>query len=135
MKLDGFGHETHIKNYNPPDITENDEVTKLIINIMKSYHFSCRDINLAARLWKDFSCYETNATNKPEVWAAGVIENFVRLNGVYNYSEEKVAEMCWQVPINVLQKAADKIKNILHIEKYDPRYCNEEGFLLMVFSS
>ena len=25
VKLDGFGHETHIKNYNPPDITENDE--------------------------------------------------------------------------------------------------------------
>jgi hypothetical protein len=135
VKLDGFGHETSIRNYKPPDIIPDDEVTKCITGIMKSYHFSCRDINLATRLWKDFSYHESNAINKPEVWASGVIENFVRLNGVYNYSEEKVAEMCWQVPVSVLQKVADKIKNVLHIEKYDPRYCNEEGFLLMMFSS
>ncbi|MGL5207231.1 MAG: hypothetical protein ACRC8T_06945 [Acidaminococcaceae bacterium] len=135
VKLDGFAYETNIEGYQPPDITVNDEVAKCIKIMMKSYHFSCRDINLATRLWKDFSGHETNVINKPEVLASGVIENFVRLNGVYNYTEEKVAEMCWEVPVSVLRKVADKIKTTLHIEKYDPRYCNEEGFLLMMFSS
>lgn len=135
IKLDGFGHETSVKGYRPEDLALSDEVTKCIDNMMKSYHFSHRDISLATRLWKDFSRNETSAISKPEIWASGVVENYVRLNGVYSYSEQKVAEMCWQVPLGSLRAAAEKIKQKLHIEKHDPRYCNEEGFLMMMFSS
>ena len=134
VKLDRFGHETSVKGYKPNDISIDDEVTKCIENMMKSYHFSRRDISLATRLWKDFSHDESNGISKPEIWASGVVENYVRLNGVYNYSEQKVAEMCWQVPLGSLRTAADKIQKKLHIEKHDPRYCNEEGFLMMMFS-
>ena len=42
--------------------------------------------------------------------------------------------MCWHIPVQTLKVVADRIKEKLHIEEYDPRYCNEEGFLMMMFA-
>ncbi len=101
---------------------------------MQPQHFSYRDISLASRLWKDFSKTKTLDLRKPEIWASGVVENYIRLNGVYKYSPKSIAEMCWNVPMQALSMATDNIKQKLRIEIYDPRYCNEEGFLMMMFS-
>ena len=136
VKLDGPSYETAVKDYLP--LTENkseDEVIQCLKKMMISYHFSKRDIDLASRIWQDYLADEVKTFRKPEVWAAGVIENFIQLNAVYNYTDAKIAEMCWNVPLTSLKIASEKIKNKLLIEKHDPRYSNEEGLLLMMFSS
>ncbi len=133
--INGFNYTTKLKGYIPyKEEDEYDEVVSCIKKIMQPQHFSCHDISLASQLWKDFSRNKTAKVKKPEIWASGVVENYIRLNGVYNYSPKSIAEMCWNVPMQALSMATDKIKKTLGIEKYDPRYCNEEGFLMMMFS-
>ena len=133
--INGFTYKTKVKEYVPDEgNSEDDEVISCIEKIMKPQHFSYRDISLASRLWKDFSKAKTNDLKKPEIWASGVVENYIRLNGVYSYSPQSISEMCWNVPRQALSIATDQIKQKLGIETYDPRYCNEEGFLMMMFS-
>ncbi|MEG1727081.1 MAG: hypothetical protein RR321_04090 [Acidaminococcaceae bacterium] len=136
LKLGGFEQHTEVQNYTPPVVVEPaDAVTLCLEKILSSYHFAQRDIMLATRMWLDFAQEEGTSFQKPEQWAAGVITNYVRLNAVYSYSDQRLAEMCWQVPLVTLRLTADKIKQKLKIEKHDPRYCNEESFLMMLFSS
>ena len=133
--INGFNYKTNVKNYIPDEeIDGDDKVIKCIKKIMQPQHFSCRDIYLASRLWKDFCKSQTNDLKNPELWASGVIETYIRLNGVYSYSPQSITEMCWNVPRQDLNLVTEQIKQKLGIETYDPRYCNEESFLMMMFS-
>ena len=51
-----------------------------------------------------------------------------------NYDDEKIAELCHNVPLDVMRRMAKEIWVTLGIEKHDPRYINEEGILLMALS-
>jgi hypothetical protein len=133
--INGFNYKTNVKNYIPDEkVDGDDKVIKCIKKIMRPQHFSCRDIYLASRLWKDFCKLQTNDLKNPELWASGVIETYIRLNGVYSYSPQSITEMCWNVPRQDLNLVTEQIKQKLGIETYDPRYCNEESFLMMMFS-
>lgn len=134
FNLTSFSYQTAVKDYQPTQSARTDEVAKCIEKMLVSQHFSRRDIYLTTRLWKDFSAVDTNAIKRPEVWASGVIENYIQLNRVYSYSPESIADLCWHIPVQTLKVVADRIKEKLHIEEYDPRYCNEEGFLMMMFA-
>ena len=135
FQLGTFNYETKVQNYIPESSTAGkDEVVICIEKMMMPQHFSYRDVSLATRLWKDFSALETNAIRSPEVWASGVVENYVRLNGVYSYSPQSIANMCWHVPLASLRSVSAAIKEKLKLETHDPRYCNEEGFLMMMFA-
>ena len=50
------------------------------------------------------------------------------------FKDEKIAELCQNVPLDVLQRMSKEIWVTLGIEKHDPRYINEEGILLMALS-
>ena len=116
----------------PTKIVSSESGTNLVPSsvTMRPQHFSCRDISLASRLWKDFSKAQPNDLKNPELWASGVVETYLRLNGVYSYSPQSIKEMSWNVPRQDLNLATEQIKQKLGIETYDPRYCNEEGFLM-----
>lgn len=47
---------------------------------------------------------------------------------------KKFAELCHNVPLDVMRRMAKEIWVTLGIEKHDPRYINEEGILLMALS-
>ena len=133
IKLSTFKYETQVSNYQPA-LAVDDDVLNYIEKFMEPQHFSRRDISLATRLWTDFAQSDRVKVRKPEIWASGVVANYIHLNGVYSYSDQNVAEMCWSVPLASLKLATKRIKETLKLEKHDPRYCNEEGFLMMVFS-
>ena len=42
----------------------------------------------------------------PDIWAAGAIFDFIKTNGVYNYDDEKIAELCHNVPLDVMRRMA-----------------------------
>lgn len=48
--------------------------------------------------------------------------------------DEKIAELCHNVPLDVRGVWQRKYGITLGIEKHDPRYINEEGILLMALS-
>ena len=134
FQLGTFNYQTKVQDYQRPEKQQTkDEVIVCIEKMMLPQHFSYRDVALATRLWQDFSGLDTNAIQAPEIWAAGVVENYVRLNGVYSYSPQSIANMCWHVPLPALRTVAANIKETLKLEAHDPRYCNEEGFLMMMF--
>lgn len=133
IKLDGFHYETKVEHYKPQAFTKPDEVINCLAKMMETYHFTSRDIFLAVRMWQDYLAQTNITVRKPDIWAAGIIENFIKLNAIYTYSTQNIVEMCWQVPLKSLQIAANKIKEQLAIEDHDPRYSNEEGFLMMLF--
>lgn len=105
-----------------------DEVTKLIEKIMFSAHFSKHDVELASFIWQDYKERCHAEVRKPEIWVASIIANYLELNNIYRIGVLEVADLCWQVPVEIVEATKEKIKNELKIVIYDPRYCNEEAF-------
>lgn len=63
--------------------------------MMTPQHFSCRDVVLSMRMWLDFVAAGGEVNGEvPEVWASGIIENYIRLNKAYGYSVQNVANIC-----------------------------------------
>ena len=67
-----------------------------------------------------------------EIWAAGLIYAFIKLNNVYNYEIEQVSSMCYGVPKQTIERTTAAVWETLKLETHDPRYVNEEGLLLML---
>lgn len=134
VNLNSFNYETAHKDYLPSEIDYNDKVVLRIRQMMEPYHFAERDIKLVIQLWADFKTKSAREIRMPEIWAAGAIFDFIKANAVYNYNDEKIAELCHDVPVDVMRRMAKEIWMTLGIEKHDPRYINEEGLLLMALS-
>ena len=134
MRLDAFTYTTKVEGYLAQPIT-NDATSLMLWDMMHSYAFSAYDIFLAKTMWSDY-LVSTGMTEDdvqlPEIWAAGIIYNFVKLNDVYTYDLEQVSLMCYGLPKTAIQRAAEAVKSALKLEKHDPRYVNEEGLLLML---
>ena len=133
LRLDGFSYETAVHDYTPAPI-EKDNVCQAMELMMRPYSFSAYDIKLAQTMWMDFLRLQPRRARLPDVWAAGVVKNFIDANAVYNYDLQKISEICHNIPVGAINNAADRIKNVLKIEQHDPRYINEEGLLLMLLS-
>lgn len=131
-----FDYDTNVKGYTPPVIRGGrDRVVTCIEKMMTPQHFSCRDVVLCMRMWLDFlSIQGSVGTETPEVWAGGIIANFIKLNRAYNYTDGSVAGMCWHMPVEDLKRASKEIAQVLSLEGYDPRYINEEGMLTMLLN-
>ncbi len=134
VKLDGFNYTHNITGYHPQSINNDDRVCQLIKEMMRPYAFTAYDIFLAQTMWSDFLAVYQRPVKLPELWAAGIISNFISANGVYNYDASAVSEMCHNIPESVIKQKAGQIGEILRIEAHDPRYINEEGLLLMLLS-
>lgn len=133
VRMGGFGYQTQVKNYFPAEILD-DDVTELIGRMMRPYAFSANDIHLAQTMWADYQSLAGKHVRVPEVWAAGIIRNFIDVNGVYNYDVPRISEMCHNVPAKSLCRTSNEVSSILALEDHDPRYINEEGLLLMLLS-
>ena len=135
VRMDGFNYTTKVENYLPMPIDQEDRVVQCIKAMMKPYAFSAYDIMLTQRIWSDYKAHYNNFSPRlADVWAAGAIKNFIDANNIYNYDLAKVAEMCRNIPSNVIGNCANQIQSTLGVEEHDPRYINEEGLLLMLLS-
>lgn len=136
VRLDGFDYRTAVTSYEPQPVRQ-DAVSGDIAEMMEPYAFSAYDIKLAQTMWSDYLALSerTEASVRvSEIWAAGVIYNFIQCNGVYNYNSNHISDMCFGVPISTIRRTANEIKKVISLEKHDPRYINEEGLLLMLLS-
>lgn len=133
IRLDCFSCETKVEAYEPASIVE-DKVTLTIASMLKPYSFSCYDIRICQRMWSDFVKVTGKSVRMPEIWAAGIIRNFIELNSVYNYDLQKISEMCRNVPTAAISRTSNEVLNTLALEPGDPRYVNEEGLLLLLLS-
>lgn len=134
VSLNDFNYEIKYNDYARAEIDEHDLVCKKIEQMMEAYHFAKRDIALAVQLWSDFKVLAKREFRMPELWASAAICNFIKANGVYSYNDEKIAELCHNVPVGAMKRMAQEIWKTLDMSEHDPRYLNEEGLLLMALS-
>lgn len=130
VRLDRFNFHSNVKDYHIQPLL-NDEVSKKLKKIMGLYMFSSKDVILAQTLWSDYQHLSGEKAVLPEVWTAAVLYTYVKVNAVYTYDINKISEICEFVPAGAVERAYQCIKDMLAIEKYDPRYINEEGLLMM----
>lgn len=97
----------------PAEIDYHDKVVLRIRQMMEPYHFSEQDIKLVIRLWADFKAQTSREIRMPDIWAAGAIYDFIKANGVYNYDDEKIAELCRNAPVDVMPARSER--NLGHV--------------------
>lgn len=134
IRMEGFNYETRISNYQAQPMLE-DSVSMMLWDMMHYYAFSAYDIFLAKTMWSDYLA-ASGKTEKnirvAEIWAAGIVYNFIKLNDVYNYDIEQISAMCYGLDKSAIKRTAKMVESELALEKHDPRYVNEEGLLLML---
>lgn len=108
------------------------ETLTMILERMPDYTYSLHDTRLAGRMWTDFSNLTELKVRKPELWAASVIYTFSQINGIRLISADRLATD-FGVSAGSIYSNRTKIMELLELQQYDPRYINEEGFLLSLF--
>lgn len=137
VKMEIFDYDSSLikVHYTAQPIGE-DKVSILLKKLMEAYAFAAYDVFLVRTMWADYlaaSGKNPNHVRVPEIWAAGVLMNFIQLNGVYSYTKQQIADMCYGIPVSTLTRTEGEVAKVLKIENHDPRYVNEEGLLLMLF--
>lgn len=112
--------------------TPNGQVTKLAGSLAREYGLSRHDIKLVEKIWHDFSQLAAPAIRKPGIWAAAVLFSFAQINGTDDIAPEELAESVG-ISLASLKNSRNKLFDILDLQKFDPRYLSEEGFVLSLF--
>lgn len=114
--------------------TPDNHVQKSFSKWMPKYGFSFYDIQLAQKLWHDFSQITEISVRKPDAWAAAILYVYSRLNSPHGIPAEELAqEFCTSTASIYSNKT--RVHKALQLHQYDPRYLNEEGFIFLLFSS
>lgn len=113
----------------------NQKVMQLIDEVMPQYAFSAHDIELAKRMWHDYNQLEKVTVRKAGVWSAAVIYAYAQVvNSLELVHLQELAEI-FAVSASAIRSNRDRLSKVMTLEKYDPRYINEEGFILSLFNS
>lgn len=131
-----FPYETKQTDYLPPGLPEKDEMSvaeKILERIFLARSLSAYDLQLARRLWQDFLEVEPyTGAYPPEIWAAAITENFLEINGMGGKKHKPFYFLeSLGIPHEALTQAYLEIRTQLKLEKSDPRYLDEMGFLMM----
>lgn len=135
IRLDNLVLSQTMADYVPaePDSDRDTRVLAILVSCLQTYNFSIHDIACCQQLWLDFYQAYGKQVRAEESWAAGAAKVFIELNGVYNYSLSEITDLFYGVSSSSVQRTSAEIKEVLQIEKHDPRYLSEEGMLVMLF--
>lgn len=125
-----------LPDYHPAKLDKDDFLQPILPQIFSKDFFSEDDIKMALQMWADVQATD-NPTGKAKeedstLLALAISRIYIYLCGVYGFKdpEPKDAEM------KKMRKRVDKlvkeINSLLIIQKFDARYVNEEGMVLML---
>lgn len=122
--------------HNYPEFNEsiipNNEVLTIIDQVAGDYRFSAYDIMLIKRLWHDFCQVENVIIRKPGTWAGALLFTYSQLNNISHVVVEDLA--CdLGVSASSVRSNRSKLFDALKLERFDPRYLSEEGFMYLIF--
>jgi len=127
--------EVKIEHYKPAKFPKDDFLQPVLPQIFTHDLFTPNDMKLASQIWADVQSIPVadgeEKAEDPTVLALAVSRIFVELCGVYSFRETPRGDKELIALDKDVKKVMKEIKKMLHIQKYDPRYVNEEGFLLM----
>jgi len=109
-------------------------VQRSFSKLMPEYGFSFHDIQLAKKLWHDFSQIAGISVRKPDIWAAAILYVYSQINSPQGIPAEDLAQD-FHISTASIYNNKTKVYKALQLHQYDPRYLNEEGFIFLLFSS
>ena len=128
-----FPYETQQLDYRPPQLGKDPSyIERLIENIFFSSHLSVYDVTLARNLWQDFLNTDPHVVQLlPQVWAAAVVENYLEINEKRTARNLPFFKDTMGISPIDLEHAYQDIRDALQLGPSDPRYLNEQGFLML----
>lgn len=127
--------DVEMGHYKPAKLPKDDFLKPILPQIFTHDLFTPNDLKLATQIWADVQAVPVAAGEEkeedPTVLAVAVSRIYVELCGVYGFRKSAQGDEELQAMDKDVKKVMKEIKEMLHICKYDPRYVNEEGFLLM----
>ncbi len=73
------------------------------------------------------------SVRKPGIWAAALVYTYGQINCLSNLNIEDLAGY-FGVAAGSLYTSRHKLSTVLKLQKFDPRYLNEEGLILSLFA-
>lgn len=127
----------HLLSKKYPHIPEENITPNLVVNdllkvVMQDLGFSVFDVTLAQKMWLDYSKLIKVQVRKPATWVGGIVYCFSKMNSFQPVPAEEIADLL-AVSTSSIYNNRNKLLNVLELEHYDPRYVNEEGFILSLF--
>jgi hypothetical protein len=110
----------------------NQEVVALIEEVMPDYGFSMHDIVLAQKMWHDFCQVTAIVVRKPSIWAATILYVYDQVNYTHNVAAEDISQDLG-ISSSSMYTNRNKLYEALQLQKFDPRYLSEEGFVSLLF--
>lgn len=107
-------------------------VAAMITHLMQEHYFSEQDNQLVQKLWADYCQLVDTKVRKPAVWAAAAISTFVQINFISALKPERLAKTLG-ISEASLYKNRSTLYKTLQLQPFDPRYLNEEGFVISLF--
>ncbi|MDU2066197.1 MAG: hypothetical protein E6713_15385, partial [Sporomusaceae bacterium] len=111
-----------------------DGVSDSIKRILPAYGFSLYDISMAQKLWADYAHFSVAKVRDERLWAAAVAYVYSKMNGHKRIMATRLADELEQTSASIYA-CANKIKKVLELEEFDPRYLSEEGFVFLLLKS
>ncbi len=122
-------------HYKPAKLPKDDFLSPILADIFTHDLFTPNDLKLATQIWADVQSIpvseEEERTEDATVLAIAVSRIYVELCGVYSYRKAAQVDKDLKSMDKDIKRVMKEMKEMLGIKKYDPRYVNEEGFLLM----
>ncbi|VBB08665.1 Hypothetical protein LUCI_3943 [Lucifera butyrica] len=112
----------------------NQDVMVLLSGQMRQLGFSAHDVKLAGQLWHQFNQLNPVVVRKPAVWAAATVHAYSAINASHVLSADSLAEV-FGVSASSVYTNRNRLYKVLELEKFDPRFLSEEGFLFSLFST
>jgi hypothetical protein len=109
-------------------------VTKLLAELMPEFGFSSYDVKLAQQLWADYCSAVHPKVRDNEIWAAAVLYVYSKMNGHHRVMATHLAGDLDKTSSGIYA-CGKKLKQVLELEEFDPRYLSEEGFIFMLLKN
>ena len=125
---------TNIIRYKKAKLAEDDFVAPVLPKLFPKELFSVKDVELALQMWADVQAIDTEDGEEkeedPTILAIALSRIYINLCGIYSFHNpppdtEEMREMKKDI-----DRVTKEITELLQIEKYDPRYVNEEGLFM-----
>ena len=109
-------------------------VTKFLAELMPEFGFSSYDVKLAQQLWADYCSAVQPKVRDNKIWAAAVLYVYSKMNGHHRVMATHLAGDLDKTSSGIYA-CGKKLKQVLELEEFDPRYLSEEGFIFMLLKN
>lgn len=123
---------SHISGYKKAKLNKKDFLVPVLPKLFPKELFSVTDVEAAMQMWADVQATDIGEEKEedPILLALAVSRIYINLCGVYNFRNPPKNTVDFRKAKKEIDRITKEITELLHIERFDPRYVNEEGLFI-----